>query len=182
MPDTLLQRIWFSCRHQFSWPRRSDNGDYYQVCLECGVKYSYDWHAMRRTARLDETEASASALGRKPMRKCSGKNGWHPRERRLRTQVPVQFRVKGATGEWRTAQSENISRSGLLFSVEGETPATATDIELVFLMPAEICGTDPADVLCQARVVRVSESSRHQRTRVAAAISDYVFLPKVKVG
>ncbi len=182
MPETLLERILFTCRHQFSWPRRSDDGDYYQVCLECGVKYRYDWHSMRRTARLDDKEASSSALGRKPMRKCSGKNGWHPRERRLRTHVPVQFREKGMTGEWRTARSENISRSGLLFSLEGELLPVGSDIELVFLMPAEICGTEPADVLCQARVVRVSEPGRHQPAKIAAAISDYVFLPKARVG
>ncbi len=183
MTGRILERIWFSCRHQFSWPRRSDDGDYYQVCLECGVKYRYDWHAMRRIARIElGPEAGAEATGRKPVRKCSGKDRWQPRDRRLRIDVPVQFRVKGATGEWLRGQSENISRSGLLFSIEGEPLPVGQEIEMVFQMPAEICGTGPAEVLCQGRIARGIEASEKQPARLAAVIADYVFLPSAKVG
>lgn len=137
---------------------------------------------MRRMARLENREASTAASGREQVRKSCVKNGWHPRQRRLHMQVRVQFRAKGTTGQWRTAQSENISSSGLLFAVKGELPVVDSDIDLVFLMPAEICGTSAAEVLCQARVVRLTPGSRHQLARVAAFISDYVYLPKANAG
>ena len=41
------------CSHEFSWPRRQDDGDYYQVCLLCAAEYKYDWKTMRRTERLE---------------------------------------------------------------------------------------------------------------------------------
>ncbi len=182
MRDTLLKRIWFSCRHQFSWPRRSEEGGYYQVCLQCGVKYRYDWHAMQRTTRLEGGAETDSAVARKTSRKCNGKGGWQPRERRLRIEVPVRFRKRHITADWRLGESENISRSGLLFAVEGEVPAVDTKLELVFVMPAEICGSSPAEVLCQARAVRVREASAHQPAKVAATILDYVYLPQTEVG
>lgn len=180
MPRTFLQRVWLGCYHKFSWPRRSDDGNYYQVCLECGVRYKYDWRSMRRTARLEEAEESPAA--RRPVRISSGHNAWRPRERRLRTEVAVEFREVGGH-EWRSGQAQNISRSGLLFSVEEKLlPARGTDVEVALLMPAEICGEGPAEVLCQARVTRVHEAHGHQPARIAVSISDYVYLPERKLG
>ena len=74
------------CAHEFSWPRRSSDGSYYQVCLLCGVEYRYDWHSMRRTGRLLASAASTDGarqeqttrpLPRRPHR------SWRPRERRI---------------------------------------------------------------------------------------------------
>jgi hypothetical protein len=49
----LLERLLQSfCRHQFSWPHTGIHGQDYQVCLICGVAYSYDWATMRRTGRI----------------------------------------------------------------------------------------------------------------------------------
>jgi hypothetical protein len=152
------------------------------VCLECGVKYRYDWHAMRRTARMEQTAAPTETTGKKPVRKCGGKNDWHPRDRRLRVESPVQFREKGQMGPWHEGQTENISRSGLLFTC-GDTPLPAgAEIELVFRMPAEICGAAAAEVLCQARVVRLLEPTKTLPARVAASIADCTYLPKAMVG
>ena len=50
---SLLKRIlgtW--CTHRFAWPRIDDNDRHYQVCLDCGTAYEYDWKMMRRTGRL----------------------------------------------------------------------------------------------------------------------------------
>ncbi len=175
MRDGLLQRFWFGCRHRFSWPRQSEDGEYYQVCLECGVKYRYDWNRMRRTARVRGTE-TAVAVTCKSQRRRGRTNAWQTRERRLQTSVPVQFRPKGSSESWRVGRSENISRSGLLFTVEGDLPAVGSELELVFLLPAEICGTAAATVLCHARVARIKESTRKELARVAAAISDCVYI------
>lgn len=40
------------CAHRFSWPRVDDKGRHYQVCLDCGIAYEYDWKTMRRTDHL----------------------------------------------------------------------------------------------------------------------------------
>ncbi len=181
MPRTFLQRVWLGCYHKFSWPRRSDDGNYYQVCLECGVKYKYDWRLMRRTARIDEVEAASATVARKPVRHSGGNNSWRPRERRLRLDVAIQFRNQGGR-EWNVGAGQNISRSGLLFIFDGEPPQVGSELEVAFLMPAEICGDAPAEVLCQARVVRASEPTRQQPARVAVAIADYVYLPEAKLG
>ncbi len=43
------------CSHEFSWPRRAANGEYYQVCLLCGAEYKYDWKMMRRIERVEHS-------------------------------------------------------------------------------------------------------------------------------
>jgi hypothetical protein len=40
------------CAHRFSWPRVDAGGCHYQICLQCGTAYEYDWTMMRRTRRL----------------------------------------------------------------------------------------------------------------------------------
>jgi hypothetical protein len=179
MAGTILERILFTCRHEFSWPRRSGDGSYYQVCIQCGSKYRYDWSTMRRVARLerDPDQEPPTAATKKPARKCAGKGGWHPRERRLRVNVPVLYRIKG-NSEWLNGRSLNISRSGLLFSADQLLPLEAP-VELIFEMPAEICGTAGAKVLCRARIARAEDDFP---PRLAAAISDYDFLEKDKVS
>lgn len=48
--NRILRR---TCTHRrFAWPRTDSSGRYYQVCLDCGVAYEYDWEAMRRTSRV----------------------------------------------------------------------------------------------------------------------------------
>lgn len=48
----FLQLFGQGCRHRLSWPRVTDNGRHYQICLACGTVYEYDWKAMRRTGRV----------------------------------------------------------------------------------------------------------------------------------
>ena len=42
------------CSHEFFWPLRAADGNYYQVCRLCGVQYAYDWDNMRRRRREPE--------------------------------------------------------------------------------------------------------------------------------
>jgi len=44
------------CSHEFSWPRRGSDGEYYQVCMLCAAEYKYDWATMRRTQRLEHAK------------------------------------------------------------------------------------------------------------------------------
>ena len=53
------------CSHEFSWPRRGADGNYYQVCLLCAAEYRYDWTTMRRTERVEhETVDVETFIGR----------------------------------------------------------------------------------------------------------------------
>src|SRR5437588_485816 len=54
------------CSHEFSWPRRSADGHYYQVCLLCAAEYKYDWKSMRRIERVEPAtpESTATRRGR----------------------------------------------------------------------------------------------------------------------
>ncbi len=67
---TFLERLFGEfCSHRFSWPRLSDDGQHYQICLICGTAYGYDWKTMQRTDRLLVTNgqhALASARTRLP--------------------------------------------------------------------------------------------------------------------
>jgi hypothetical protein len=61
---TFLQRLVGElCSHRFAWPRLSDSGQHYQVCVVCGNAYEYDWKAMHRTDRLLVIGGEKSSLG-----------------------------------------------------------------------------------------------------------------------
>jgi len=56
MPQKFMDVLMLGrCSHEFSWPRRGGDGDYYQVCLLCAAEYKYDWTTMRRTERVQHT-------------------------------------------------------------------------------------------------------------------------------
>ena len=64
MPQKLMDVLMLGrCSHEFSWPRRAADGQFYQVCLLCAVEYSYDWTTMRRTERVDRTQSATEAEG-----------------------------------------------------------------------------------------------------------------------
>ena len=177
----LLERILFTCRHQFSWPRRADDGNgYYQICLHCGTKYGYDWSSMRRIAPIAQ-EAEEVPLGKRGPHK-TGARTWMPRARRLKVHMPVYYRLveegNWPEREWMEGQSENISRSGLLFHVREALPEGAA-IEVKFEMPAEIAG-EPGQVLCRTQVVRVLEDKNG--SKLAVAIGEYTFVLGQRAG
>jgi hypothetical protein len=168
MPGKLLDRILFTCNHEFSWPRRTEDGSYYQVCLHCGVRYRYDWARMRRLDKMQaEPEPTATQPGKRPVHKHDTRMTWHPRERRLKWTCEVLYRVKG-TEEWLTGQAENISRSGLLF-LAPDTFEVGAELELALEMPVEIIGVAGTHVVCAGTVARFTrgENSNRVATRIA---------------
>jgi hypothetical protein len=173
MAGQFLEGISFACWHQFSWPRRAEDGSYYQVCLRCGAEYSYDWSSMRRLKRLGERNAEpvpteAVETERKP---CA-RSTWVPRERRLKLRVPLLYREKGKA-EWLHGETENISRSGLLFHAATRIPRDSA-IEMIFEMPEEICGQRGSRVLCFGSIARIA--STKGTLVIAASIADYEFV------
>ena len=161
----LLNLIPFGgCAHEFSWPRRWPDGDYYQVCLLCGAEYRYDWKSMKRTERLpaDSSMKLAVAGRRKPT--------WSPRARRLRVQIELKYRGRG--GQWHDGGIQNISQSGVLF--DSDEPLAGSDVEMIFEMPQEIAGQPGRKVLCSGTVVR--STAAEERFHYAVSIRYYKFL------
>ena len=178
MPQKLLDVIMLGrCSHEFSWPRRAANGDYYQVCLLCAAEYKYDWQTMRRTERLDHAPAGSESSARRSTRSHARKPTWVPRARRLKLDTPVRYRVKNL-GTWHEGIIENLSQSGLLYYGPQRFPNN-TLVEMVFEMPEEISGQKNSTVLCQGRVIRTKETSQRpdtEKVSLAVSILDYKFL------
>ncbi len=159
------------CAHEFSWPRRAQDGSYYQVCLVCAAEYKYDWKTMRRTERLETCPAEPATRRRAHTKKPT----WVPRARRLKLDTPVRYRMKNV-GTWAEGIIDNISQSGVLFHGPEQLPENAL-VEMVFEMPEEISGQKNSNVLCQARLIRSKEARDSEAgIGLAAAILDYKFI------
>jgi hypothetical protein len=163
------------CSHEFSWPRRAPDGHYYQVCVLCATEYKYDWEAMRRTERVENSPDQIRASSR-PAEGGGRKPSWVPRARRLRVNAPVRYRAKFGSA-WYEGEIENLSQSGVFFNGTQHLPAK-TLVEMIFEMPEEISGQKNSSVLCQGRIMRSDSkpSGEEENTAMAASILDYKFL------
>lgn len=164
------------CSHEFSWPRRKANGEYYQVCLLCATAFEYDWKTMRRGDRMESPAAETTVRRRSGQKKPT----WVPRARRLKLSLPIRYRVKNLSN-WYEGVIQNISQSGILFRGAQQLPSNAL-IEMVFEMPEDISGQKNSSVLCQGRMIR-SKDARNKDVQnaeasfgLAASILDYRFL------
>jgi hypothetical protein len=174
MPQKFMDVLMLGrCSHEFSWPRRGNDGDYYQVCLLCAVEYKYDWTTMRRTERVELAKPESSARRNHAREK---RPTWTPRARRLKLDIPLRYRVNRAS-TWFEGIIENISQSGVLFNGPQQLPMNAL-IEMVFEMPEEISGQKNSNVVCQGRVMRFKEAVKAEEDNgyLAASIVDYKFI------
>ena len=180
MPQKLLDVLMLGrCSHEFSWPRRGSDGDFYQVCLVCAAEYKYDWKTMRRTERVERTAPQDSASSHSRRRSAhSRKPTWVPRARRLKLDTPVRYRVKNLGG-WHEGFIQNLSQSGVLLQGPQRFPDN-TLVEMVFEMPEEISGQKNSTVLCQGRIIRTKETRESEKDGehacLAASILDYKFV------
>lgn len=160
MGSSIFEKIFGRCAHQFSWPRKSSEGGYYQVCLSCGAQYGYDWEAMKRTGRIEARPARFDPS--KP-------------EKRLPLVAKAFYREVGSD-TWHEATTANMSQTGV--KLHGKTVLKEnTPIEVVFEMPEEIAGQPGSKVACSGRVVRVVESSdKEPAPAFAATLRDYHYI------
>lgn len=181
MASKLLGMLRLSgCQHEFSWPRRWPDGDFYQVCLVCGEEYKYDWNSMRRLERITEARPATQLLRREGSvvrvgkRAKSRKLSWVPRARRVKVSgSAVLYRRAGAAG-WQRGVIENISSSGVFFHCK-ETVPENTDVEMFLEMPSEITGQKNSRVLARGMIVRC-ETPENGKHGMAAGIWDYHFV------
>jgi len=176
MPQKLMDVLMLGrCSHEFSWPRRGADGDYYQVCLLCAAEYKYDWTTMRRTERVEHATPETGI--RRSSHPREKRPSWVPRARRLKLDIALRYRVN-KTSTWYEGVIENISQSGVLFHGPQQLPVNAL-IEMVFEMPEEISGQKNSNVVCQGRVMRTQktdEKSDEENADLAASIVDYKFI------
>ena len=181
MPAKMLDVLMLGrCSHEFSWPRRAADGDYYQVCMLCAAEYKYDWATMRRTQRLEHAKPETTVRRNHTREK---RPSWTPRARRLKLDLALRYRVNN-TSTWHEGVVENLSQTGLLFEGPQQLPVNAL-IEMVFEMPEEISGQKNRNVLCQGRVIRSKETAEKETSEkdgkvlnalLAASIVDYKFI------
>jgi hypothetical protein len=181
MPQKILDVLMLRrCSHEFSWPRRGSEGDYYQVCLLCAAEYQYDWTTMRRTQRLEHAKPETTVRRSHTREK---RPSWTPRARRLKLDTALRYRVN-STSTWYEGAIENLSQTGLLFHGPQPLPVNAL-IEMVFEMPEEISGQKNRNVVCQGRVIRSRDKQAREKQDqdpeagtglLAASIVDYKFI------
>jgi PilZ domain len=173
MPQKFMDVLMLGrCSHEFSWPRRGADGNYYQVCLLCAAEYKYDWALMRRTERVEHKPETGLRRSHTREKRPS----WVPRARRLKLDLPLRYRVNKSS-TWYEGIIENISQSGVLFTGSQPLPVNAL-IEMVFEMPEEISGQKNSNVVCQGRVIRANGEPEPQEEHIglAASIVDYKFI------
>jgi hypothetical protein len=151
------------CPHEFSWPRRSQSGECYQVCLRCGDQYGYDWKKMRRLDRV--------AL---PLAESGSRTKWLPRARRIQLSIPVRYRKSGAP-DWHDGEIQNISESGVFLAATESLPEK-TPVEMAFEMPVQISGRKNSPVLCSGQVARMKPKHGDAQHVFAVAINSCNYL------
>jgi PilZ domain len=181
MPQKIMDVLMLGrCSHEFSWPRRDTDGDYYQVCLLCAAEYKYDWTTMRRTERMEHAKPETTTRRNHTREK---RPSWTPRARRLKLDTALRYRVN-STSTWYEGIIENLSQTGLLFHGPQPLPVNAL-IEMIFEMPEEISGQKNRNVVCQGRVIRTrsdpAKPKQDPETEsgaglLAASIVDYKFI------
>jgi hypothetical protein len=164
------------CSHEFSWPRRWPDGQYYQVCLLCGEEYKYDWNTMSRLEKVtgDDHGVERPRAGSRPGRTRSRKKPtWSPRARRIKlNQEAMKYREVG-TEAWHSGAVDNVSQTGVLFHATEPLPENA-EVELMLEMPPEITGVDQAKVVARGMVVRtVPPENGNGTPAIAVGIWDY---------
>jgi PAS domain S-box-containing protein len=96
------------------------------------------------------------------------------RAQRFNLQLPLRYRKLGDQG-WRNGTTENISRSGMLFQAE-EMLQPSVQLEINLVLPAEIAGLSPTEVICRGEVVRAVEPGDPKVSpALAAKILQYHF-------
>ncbi len=73
------------------------------------------------------------------------------RAHRFALQIPVRYRLRGEEG-WRHGETENISRSGVLFRSQSAA-VTGTSLHLCLMLPA-LSSEPAAEMICRGVVAR----------------------------
>ena len=96
--------------------------------------------------------------------------------RRFPISAPLRYRVSSETG-WRTAKTENISSTGVLFRCEDYVECGA-QVEMNFLLLKSMSDREGLEVACKGEVVRLDRPvDRHRLPGLAVKITGYCLGP-----
>ena len=96
------------------------------------------------------------------------------RAQRFQLHLPLRYRRVGDK-QWHIGTTENISRSGMLFTADQLLPPSV-QLEINLVLPAEIAGLSETEVVCRGEVVRAVESNDAKvNAELAARILQYHF-------
>jgi two-component system cell cycle sensor histidine kinase/response regulator CckA len=96
------------------------------------------------------------------------------RAQRFQLHLPLRYRRLGENA-WHDGTTENISRSGILFTAE-ESLQPSVMLEINLVLPAEIAGLSATEVVCRGEVVRtVEHNGETVSPALAARILQYHF-------
>ena len=96
------------------------------------------------------------------------------RAQRFQLHLPLKYR-RVDENHWHDGETKNISRSGLLFQAEDFLPPSVV-LEINLVLPAEIAGLSPTEVVCRGEVVRtVQPAGEAMPPALAARILQYRF-------
>jgi len=93
---------------------------------------------------------------------------------RFQLHLPLKYRRLDEE-RWHDGETRNISRSGLLFQAE-DLLQPNVQLEINLVLPAEIAGLSPTEVVCRGEIVRTVQSAGEQLPpALAAKILQYHF-------
>ncbi len=99
------------------------------------------------------------------------------RATRFTIPMPLRYREPGEAA-WHGGRVENISRTGVLFTVEKVMDVSA-QVEMTFELPVDLSGASPGQVFCVGQVVRtVMPASTDRPPAMAAQIQHYKLMQK----
>jgi PAS domain S-box-containing protein len=119
-------------------------------------------------------EADMSVLSAAPRRAVATRDLSPSRAQRFQLQLPLRYRRVGEKS-WHEGTTENISRSGMLFTAD-EALQPSAQLEINLVLPAEIAGLSATEVVCRGEVVRtIAPNGGMMSPALAARILQYHF-------
>jgi two-component system, cell cycle sensor histidine kinase and response regulator CckA len=106
-------------------------------------------------------QADSTARGKEPSMRAP----------RFQLQLPLKYRRLDEE-KWHDGETRNISRSGLLFEAE-DLLQPKVQLEINLVLPAEIAGLSPTEVICRGEIVRTA--AEQIPPALAAKILQYHF-------
>ena len=95
--------------------------------------------------------------------------------RRFTLQLPVTVTAKSGEPVAAPAESRDVSSHGICFYCDAALEPESA-IEFTLTLPTEVTMTEPLQVRCSGKVVRVENRNGSGRFAVAAVISNYDFV------
>jgi two-component system, cell cycle sensor histidine kinase and response regulator CckA len=149
--------------------------------LDAGVQLlqkPFTLRDLKRKVReiLDSIPAAASEAG-VALQKAGASAARRPdqpalsRAPRFQLQLPLKYRQLDEE-RWHDGETRNISRSGLLFEAEDPLQPNV-QLEINLVLPAEIAGLSPTEVICRGEIVRTQ--TEQMPPALAAKILQYHF-------